>query len=132
MPDLPSQPTRVRDPCVPSTVEDSVILPSAATSHSKRRPSRLQEIMRFADAQAIPTCWSSTDPVPTCSSESWAPLPRSHTRTFLSPPAVTIRAESGDHSTAHKLPEIPSGFANSFTNSPSLPENKFTLESEPT
>mmetsp|Transcript_18903 Transcript_18903/g.43947 ORF Transcript_18903/g.43947 Transcript_18903/m.43947 type:complete len:224 (+) Transcript_18903:1240-1911(+) len=43
-----------------------------------------------------------------------------------------MRFESGDQAADHKLPVMPSGLANSFTNSPSFPEYRHTFESEPT
>mmetsp|Transcript_57700 Transcript_57700/g.153792 ORF Transcript_57700/g.153792 Transcript_57700/m.153792 type:complete len:235 (+) Transcript_57700:1236-1940(+) len=52
-------------------------------------------------------------------------------RSFLSPPAVAMNNPSGDHAAPQMVPEIPSGLSNSLTKSPSLPEYKTSLESEP-
>mmetsp|Transcript_40839 Transcript_40839/g.94752 ORF Transcript_40839/g.94752 Transcript_40839/m.94752 type:complete len:278 (-) Transcript_40839:638-1471(-) len=117
-----------KGPCVPLTVpaRDN----PSATSHKRRRPSRQTEMTRVEEAQDTPTCMSIKF-VPTALSATCAAASLSQMRSFLSPPAVAQRAESGDQAIAQKLPERPSGFANSFTNSPSLPSYKHNLESEP-
>mmetsp|Transcript_5824 Transcript_5824/g.13759 ORF Transcript_5824/g.13759 Transcript_5824/m.13759 type:complete len:278 (-) Transcript_5824:691-1524(-) len=112
---------QVRGPCVPSTVTARERLPPGATSQMRRRPSRQTEMIRPATGHTTPTCMSCRTPLPMRASEAWEPASQSQIRTFRSPPAVTTREESGAHAVAQMLPEMPSGFANSLMNSPSLP-----------
>mmetsp|Transcript_2109 Transcript_2109/g.6222 ORF Transcript_2109/g.6222 Transcript_2109/m.6222 type:complete len:336 (-) Transcript_2109:750-1757(-) len=111
----------VSGPCVPSTVAASVAAPLASTSQRRIRPSKHTEMMRLAVGQATPTNMSSSCAVPTCASQTWAPASRSQMRNFLSPPAVTTFALSGDQAAAQRDPAMPAGFSNSFSKSPSLP-----------
>mmetsp|Transcript_41038 Transcript_41038/g.112996 ORF Transcript_41038/g.112996 Transcript_41038/m.112996 type:complete len:367 (-) Transcript_41038:754-1854(-) len=119
--EAPSQARHVIGPWVPSTAAARLTTPPAPTSQSSRRPSRHTETMRPAAGHATPTCMSSSAPLPTSASATWLPASRPQMRNFLSPPAVATYAESGDHAASQRLPEMPSGFANSVTSSPSFP-----------